>query len=106
MSNLQRKEFFNPQFIVSAEERIEVARQVDQCVKWLKIQGFEVTGIHKGVSHPRVFVRTSPMCKSLEGSVHRFERMNGVEKRYWFAIRLGCEIRWNDDDFQSEAEVK
>ena len=113
MSNLQRKAFFNPQFLVSAEERIEAARQADQCIKWLKAQGFEVSGIQKGISHPRVFFRPSPLCKSLDGSVHRFERLNGIEKRYWFAIRFGCEVRWNDEVYQPtcpagrpEAEVK
>ena len=99
MSNLQRQsqEFTSPRvFSANHAERIAVARQASQCVRWLIIQGFEVLYIQKGVSLPRVFIRNSPLCKSLDGAVHMFERGLSGEHRYYFAIRFDCEVRWQD----------
>jgi hypothetical protein len=98
MSNLQRKESMNPHaFCGSQVERIEVARQADQCVKWLIIQGFEVLYMQKGLSCPRVIIRNSPLCKSLDGAVHMYQRGLQGERRYYFAIRFDCEVRWADE---------
>ena len=102
MSKLQRKEFMGPAaFCGSHAERAEVARQADQCVKWLTVQGFEVLYIQKGLSHPRVHIRNSPLCKSLDGAVHMYQRGASGEQRYWFAIRFGCEVRWSDDGVEA-----
>lgn len=78
-------------------ERAEVAREAQACVNWLRVNGFEVTGVQRGLSRPRVYIKVSPLCEQLEGAVHRFERLNNIERRYWFTLRLGCEVRWNDE---------
>lgn len=82
-------------------ERAEVARAAQACVNWCHAQGFEVTGVQRGLSHPRVYIKASPLCDQLDGAVHRFERVANIERRYWFAIRFGCEVRWNDAEVQS-----
>jgi len=79
-------------------ERAVVAQITKPCVDWCRSQGFDVTGVQKGQSHPRVFIKNSPLCEKLDGAVHRFERLGNVERRYWFAIRFGCEVRWNDEE--------
>lgn len=97
MSSLQRK--ITPgsyPFTPGPAERVEVAKATEPCVRWLKVQGLDVLYVQKGLDKPRVFIRNSPLCDKLDGAVHRFERSGGVEKRYWFAIRFGCEVRWND----------
>lgn len=73
-------------------DRFQVASQADQCVHWLKSQGFEVLAITHG---PRILIRNTPLCAMLDGAVQGFSRgPNGVEQRYQAAIRFGCEVRW------------
>ena len=81
---------------VSQTVRLNTALRADYCKKWLKSQGYEVMHVLPGLDKPRVFIKNSPLCDKLEGAVHRFERCAGVERRYWFAIRHNCEVRWND----------
>ncbi|OHD24110.1 MAG: hypothetical protein A2Y38_12295 [Spirochaetes bacterium GWB1_59_5] len=78
------------------EDRLQTAVHASQCVKWLQSQGFEVLGVQKGPRNPRVTIRTSLLCEQLEGAVRRFERSPQGEKRYWVAIRFGCEVRWTE----------
>ncbi|MDD2721637.1 MAG: hypothetical protein PHH47_10060 [Gallionella sp.] len=78
-------------------QRADVALAAQACVNWCRVQGFIVTGVQRGLSHPRVYIKASPLCRALEGAVHRFERVGNVERRYWFTLRLGCEVRWNDE---------
>lgn len=94
MNNLQRKS----DYPASPAERLSLAQRARQCTNWLKANGLEVIGIQKGLDKPRVFIKNSPLCEKLEGAVHRFERLGNVERRYWFAIRFGCEVRWNDEE--------
>lgn len=102
MSNLQRKPLFSPTTIrINPADRLALAQVAKQCVDWLFISGFEVLQVTKGLDKPRVFIRNSPLCKTLDGAVHRFERCNGVERRYWFAIHHNCEVRWNDAEVLS-----
>lgn len=81
---------------VTPEDRMARAAKADPCVKWLKLQGFDVMYVQHGPlnSSPRIVIRTEPLCDQLEGSVHRFERVGKVESRYRVAIRFGCEVRW------------
>lgn len=98
MSNLQRKPVFSPR--INSADRLVLAQQAKPCVDWLFVSGFEVLQVTKGIDKPRVFIRNSRLCAKLEGAVHRFERSAGVERRYWFAIRHECEVRWNDAEVQ------
>lgn len=83
--------------VITQAERLEAAAQADFCVKWLQAQGFEVLYVHKGPRNPRVNIRTSPLCEQLEGAVRMYERLHGKPaKRYWVAIRFGCEVRWTE----------
>lgn len=102
MSSLQRR--VTPgsyPFTPSPAERVTVAKETDSCVRWLKVQGFEVLYVQKGLHLPRVIIRTSPLCNSLEGAVHRYERGLYGERRYWFAIRFDCEVRWVAEEVKS-----
>lgn len=76
--------------------RSEAAEQVEKCVKWLHLQGFEVLGAQVGTRNPRITVRASPLCDQLDGAVRRFERTAQGERRYRVALRLDCEVRWAD----------
>lgn len=82
----------------SAAERLALAQQASQCVDWLFISGFEVLQVTKGLDKPRVFIRNSPLCKKLNGVIHRYERSKQSESRYWFTIRFDCEVRWVADE--------
>lgn len=75
-------------------DRSEAAEQVEKCVKWLHLQGFEVLAVLVGTRNPRISVRTSPLCAQLDGAVRRFERAAQGERRYWVALRFDCEVRW------------
>ena len=97
MSNLHKFELPKPRWVGASHEDIEATKQAYPCIKWLIANNFEVKYTKKGTNRPRVFIRTSPLCQELNGAVHRFERINGEEKRYWFAIRLDCEVRWDDE---------
>lgn len=102
MSNLQRQSVDKSHAgCASKIVRLNTALRADPCKKWLKSQGFEVLHVTPGLDKPRVFIKNSPLCAKLEGAVHRFERSAGVERRYWFAIRHNCEVRWNDGEAQS-----
>ncbi len=98
---------------------LHIAQDAHQCVQWLKCQGFDVLFVQAGsrlsappspkgsasrvgrILKPRVYIRTSPLCEQLEGAVWMYERIthngNMVSRRYWVAIRLGCEVRWTDE---------
>lgn len=78
---------------VSSAWRFMIAEQADQCVCWLKAQGFDVLMVEAG---PRITVRTSPLCDQLEGAVCAFSRGLHGEQRYKMAIRFDCEVRWLD----------
>jgi len=99
MSNLQRQ-IPTPvpvsTYHATPAERLAAAERADYCVRWLKIQGFEVLYVQKGPRNPRVIIRTSPLCEKLEGAVRMYERIGKTEKRYWVAIRFDCEVRWTD----------
>lgn len=88
-------------FTPSPALRLETAVQSDRCAKWLKAQGFEVLCVQKGPRNPRITIRTSPLCDQLEGAVRMYERVGKTERRYWVAIRFGCEVRWTE----TESEV-
>lgn len=77
-------------------ERLKTANQADQCVKWLKVQGFEITLVQRSPRKPRIHIKCSPLCAKLEGAVWMFERTKQGERRYWVALRFGCEVRWID----------
>lgn len=78
--------------------RADVAQAAQLCVNWCRAQGLEVLGIQKAPNKPRIFIKNSPLCASLDGAVHRFERIGNIERRYWFAIRFDCEVRWNEGE--------
>lgn len=102
MRNLQRKPTFSPLTLrLNPAERLTLGKQAKQCIDWLFVSGFEVLQVTKGLDKPRVFIRNSPLCKTLDGAIHRFERTQQGESRYWFAIRHNCEVRWNDAEVQS-----
>lgn len=81
---------------------LQIAHAADRCVKWLRAQGFEVLAVQAAhlYRNPRITVRACPLCERLEGAVHRYDRTthNGakIERRYWVAIRFGCEVRWEE----------
>jgi hypothetical protein len=95
MNNLQAKQSELPPR-PTLDERMDTAVQASRCVKWLLVQGFEVLGVQKGPRNPRITIRTSPLCDQLEGAVRMFERVGKAEKRYFVAIRFGCEVRWTE----------
>lgn len=75
---------------------LRLSQDADRCRKWLKDQGFEVLAVEKGKRNPRLTIRTSPLCGQLEGAVRMYERSTSGERRYWVAIRFGCEVRWTE----------
>lgn len=79
---------------ITLADRLAHAAKADPCVKWLKAQGFEVLYVERGTHNPRVIIRTGQLCAQLEGAVRRYERIGQTERRYWVAIRFGCEVRW------------
>lgn len=78
----------------AAEQRRTLAEKADGCVRWLKSQGFDVVRVEKGVVGPRIIIRTSPLCKQLDGTVSAYSRIANGEQRYSFAFRFDCEVRW------------
>jgi hypothetical protein len=74
-----------------AEQRRRIAAQADDCVKWLRAQGFFVLSVWDG---PRVIIRNSPLCDQLEGAVEGYSRGKAGEQRYKTVIRFDCEVRW------------
>lgn len=75
--------------------------QADECVKWLKRQGFSVLSIQKGHVCARINIRPSPLCEKLEGVVSAFEHpINEAPKRYSYVYRFGFEVRWEDGSVQ------
>lgn len=82
--------------------RAEVVPEAGQCVNWLRAQGFDVLRVEATRRNPRITVRAGPLCDALEGAVRRYERIlhNGsrTERRYWVAVRFGCEVRWTEDE--------
>ena len=72
---------------------MEIAQRVDQCAKWLKINGFEVQGVERC---GRIHIRTSPLCEQLEGAIAGFSRGPRGVQRYKTVIRFDCEVRWID----------
>lgn len=79
---------------VSGAWRFLIAEKADQCVGWLKAQGFDVLMVEAG---PRITVRTSPLCDQLEGAVRGFSRGLHGEQYYKMAHRLGCTVCWLDE---------
>lgn len=84
-----------PMYFKEADKK-EAAWQIDQCVKWLHSQGFEIVSVQAGSRNPRIIIRSSQLCEGLEGAVRRYERIGMNETRYWVAIRFDCEVRWTD----------
>lgn len=90
---LDQKSKLNPMLAGSSRQDAFVA---ERCVTWLKVQGFEVLRVESGRRTPRITIRTSPLCEQLEGAVRMYERTKDGARRYWFAIRLDCEVRWTE----------
>ncbi|OGS90825.1 MAG: hypothetical protein A2Z95_06045 [Gallionellales bacterium GWA2_60_18] len=80
--------------LMAAERRRDVATRADYCVKWLKSQGFSVIRVEPGAVGPRIVIHASPLCKQLDGTVCAYERSLLGERRYSFATRFECEVRW------------
>ena len=78
----------------SDEDKANAISQLDRCAQWLHSQGFKLISAQSGTRNPRILIEPSSLCASLDGAVRRFERVGRVEKRYWVAIRFGCEVRW------------
>lgn len=81
-------------------QRFEIAERANHCVKWLKIQGFDVLCVQKGRNGPLIIVRRSPLCDQLEGAVAVYERALRFERRYMVVARLDCEVRWDQGGVQ------
>lgn len=77
-------------------QRFEIAEQANHCVKWLKVQGFVVPHVQQGRCSPLIIIRPSPLCEQIEGAIGVYERSLHGEQRYKVAMRLGCEVRWDD----------
>lgn len=98
----------------AAEQRRQIATKADYCVKWLKVQGFDVLRVEQGAVGPRIIIRTSPLCKQLDGTVSAYSRIccantgaarrtateksSKSEQRYSFAFRFDCEVRWMEGE--------
>lgn len=78
----------------TAEQRRTLAEQAHGCVRWLKSQGFDVVRVEKGAVGPRIIIRTSPLCKQLDGTISSYSRTINGEYRYSFTFRMECEVRW------------
>lgn len=76
--------------------RLAIAEQATRCIKWLRIQGFEVRHVQKGRASPLIIIQPSPLCDKLEGAVAVYERGLRFERRYKVVTRLDCEVRWAD----------
>lgn len=76
---------------VRQAQRLDIAERADRCVKWLKIQGFEVLRVEQG---PRIIIRTCPLCDKFEGAIETYERNLQAAHRYKKVMRLDCEVRW------------
>lgn len=73
------------------QHRSRIADQADHCVKWLKSQGFDVLSVSDG---PRITIRPSPLCKSLQGAVESYSSSAQGEQRYKTVTLFDCEVRW------------
>lgn len=74
--------------------RFLIAEQADECVTWLKVNGFEVLSVEAG---PRIIVRPSPLCDAFEGAVEAYSRgIYGVQ-RYKMVVRFKCAVCWLDE---------
>jgi len=74
--------------------RFLITEQADQCVNWLKANGFDVLSIEPG---PSITIRTSPLCNELEGAVAGYSRGLHGERRYKMVIRFDCAVYWLDE---------
>lgn len=82
---------------VKQAQRREVAEMANRCIKWLRIQGFEVRHVQKGNNgNPLIIINPSPLCDKLEGAVAIYEHSLNYERRYKTVNRLDCEVRWED----------
>lgn len=77
--------------------KAEHTGRIYRCVNWLDVQGFEVVQVSDGASTPHIYIKPSPLCDMLDGTVHMYERGPHGERRYKMAIRFGCEVRWHDE---------
>lgn len=79
---------------IKQAQRLAIAEQANRCIKWLRIQGFEVRHVMKGHQGPLIIIETNPLCEKLEGAVDAYERGPKGEYRYRMVMRLNCEVRW------------
>jgi hypothetical protein len=87
--------YFPASSLPPRREALRLAQEADPCVRWLRVQGFDVLHITRGLhGKVRITIRTCPLCDPLEGAVWMFERLGNTEYRYWVAMRFGCEVRW------------
>lgn len=84
----------SPRCVHNADLRRRIAQQVYQCSRWLKVQGFEILRVAGGVIQPRIVIKHSPLCASLEGAVDAYERTPHGERRYRYAVRFDCMVEW------------
>lgn len=76
------------------EMRRHLADQVQRCIAWLKVNGYEVRTVLGGTFLPRIVISRSHLCAMLEGVVDAWERTPTGERRYNFVIRFDCMIEW------------
>jgi hypothetical protein len=74
--------------------RRQIAQQAHQCARWLRVNGFEVMAVLGGLRQPRVVIKSSPLCNTLDGVVQAYERTSKGERRYRYAVRFDCMIEW------------
>lgn len=83
-----------PRHVHNADLRRRIAQQVYQCSRWLRVQGFEILRVAGGVIQPRIVIKHSQLCASLEGAVDAYERNPHGERRYRYAVRFDCMVEW------------
>lgn len=92
-----------PQHFKEADKKDSV-QKIARCAHWLHAQGFQVICAQAGGRNPRIIIGASLLCEQLEGAVRMYERGPQGERRYWVAIRFGCEVRWMESEVSYAAE--
>jgi hypothetical protein len=64
------------------------------CVAWLKGSGYHVVDVSVGTRNPRVEIEYCQACEKLDGSMRIIESSLQGRRTGYFALRHGCEIRW------------
>lgn len=77
------------------ELRRQIAGRVQQCYRWLCVNGFEVLVVQRKIVQPRIVIKhDQALCDALEGVIDAFERIDQRERRYRYVVRFDVMVEW------------